>query len=71
MKKHKKFPGTKIPGIEEQHTWMKKYSVNSIELGQLCDQYPALERSWQQFKIVYELCKVENESNNKISELVG
>jgi hypothetical protein len=69
MRKHKKFPGTVIPDIEQQHTWIKQYSVNPIELGQLCDEFPALERSWQQFKIVYELCKVENETDRNFSKL--
>ncbi len=69
IRKHKKFLGTKVPGIDEQHNWMKTYSIDPIELGQMCEEYPSLERSWKQFKIVYELCKVENETDKHFSEL--
>ncbi len=76
IKKHHKRKGTPIPNInnlsiDQQHLWYNEFKIDSVELGLLCSQFPALKNSWKQFKTVYKMCKAEHENNRTISELVG
>lgn len=51
--------------IEKQHEFLLHYKIDSIELGELCEKYPGLKNSWEQFKIIFEMCKnKDNESIN-------
>jgi hypothetical protein len=34
-------------------------------LGRMCDQYPGLQKSWNEFKIVYELCRSQDDINRQ------
>lgn len=70
IKKHQKRKGTIIPNLDLQYEWLNEYHVDSVELGRLCYDYPALKKSWSHFKTVYQMCKVEHEANREVSELV-
>jgi hypothetical protein len=54
---HKKFDGVPIPDVDKQHKWITEYSIKPIELGMMCEKFPGLQKSWEQFKITYNLCK--------------
>jgi hypothetical protein len=56
---HKKFEGTPHPDVDKQHQWINEYSLKPIEIGALCEKFPGLQKSWEQFKIMYNLCKSE------------
>ena len=43
--------------MDEQHAWLKEYQVDRILLGSLCETNPALRKSWDQFKMMYDLCR--------------
>lgn len=45
--------------FEEQHECFLKYQINPVELGELIKKHPSLEKSWAQFKTVYNLVKKE------------
>jgi hypothetical protein len=47
---------------DRQHQWLTEYKIDPITMGKMCDKFPALAKSWSQFKIVYELCR--SEENN-------
>lgn len=46
--------------IDAQHKLYLDYNIKAVELGLMCQTYPALQKAWDQFKTVYELCKDEN-----------
>ena len=45
--------------IEKQHEYMIKYKIDPIEIGRLCECYPGLQKSWEQFSNTLNLCKVQ------------
>ena len=47
---------------DRQHEWVIEYKIDPIKMGEMCEKFPALAKSWSQFKIVYDLCK--SEENN-------
>ena len=47
---------------DQQHEWLMEYSINPIAMGKMCEKFPALAKSWSQFKMMYDLCK--SEENN-------
>jgi hypothetical protein len=49
--------------FDQQHQYYLEYNIKAVELGKMCNQYPALQKAWDQFKTVYELCKEENDEN--------
>ena len=74
IKKHTKKIGTSIPNldqlsIDQQYNWMNEYKIDTLELGMLCTEFPALKNSWNQFKTVYKMCKVEHEANEIVPKL--
>jgi hypothetical protein len=50
-------------GIDKQNFWFKQYRVDPIKVGRMCEKFPGLQNSWNQFKITYELCKSQDETN--------
>lgn len=46
--------------FDTQHRYYLEYNIKAVELGTMCEEYPALKKAWDQFKTVYELCKEEN-----------
>jgi len=46
--------------FDKQHQFYLEYNIQAVELGIMCNEFPALQKAWDQFKTVYELCKEEN-----------
>ena len=66
--KHRKLPyPTQVPGLDQQHQWYLEYNVDAINLGRMCEEFPGLKKSWEQFKIMYQLCKSKDETNKQNS----
>ena len=36
--------------FETQHKYYLDYNIKAVELGVMCNQYPALQKAWEQFK---------------------
>ena len=51
--------------LDRQTKWIRHYQIDALKLGRMCEEFPGLQKSWEQFKIVYELCKSENETNRQ------
>lgn len=64
--KHKKQMGTIHPDIDRQNRWFNEYRIDAIQLGRMCEEFPGLQKSWEQFKTVFTLCKSQDEINRKI-----
>jgi hypothetical protein len=47
--------------IDKQAGWMEAYRMDPIRLGRMCEKYPALQKSWNEFKLVYELCRSQDD----------
>ena len=47
--------------IDRQAKWMETYKMDPIRLGRMCEKFPALQKSWDDFKIVYELCRSQDD----------
>lgn len=52
--------------IEKQADWITTYKVDPIRLGRMCEKFPALQKSWNDFKIVYELCRSQDDIDRQI-----
>lgn len=46
--------------FDTQHKYYLEYNIKAVELGMMCNEFPALQKAWEQFKTVYELCKEDN-----------
>ncbi len=46
--------------FDTQNKYFLEYNIKAVELGVMCNEFPALKKAWDQFKTVYELCKEEN-----------
>jgi aryl carrier-like protein len=47
--------------VEKQADWLVTYKIDSIRLGRMCEKFPALQKSWSDFKMVYELCRSQDD----------
>jgi hypothetical protein len=52
--------------IDKQASWLEIYRLDPIRLGRMCEKYPALQKSWNEFKLVYELCRSQDEIDREI-----
>jgi hypothetical protein len=52
--------------LDKQHGWMTDYKIDPIRLGRMCEQYPALQNSWEQFKLMYELARSHDETDRQV-----
>lgn len=52
--------------LDKQSTWLEEYKLDPIRLGRMCEKFPALQKSWNEFKIVYELCRSQDDIDRKI-----
>jgi hypothetical protein len=43
--------------LDKQTGWLTEYKLDPITLGRMCEKYPTLQNSWNEFKLVYELCR--------------
>ena len=48
-------------GVEKQADWLVTYKIDPIRLGRMCEKFPALQKSWADFKMVYELCRSQDD----------
>lgn len=54
-------------GVEKQADWLVTYKIDPIQMGRMCEKYPALQKSWDEFKLVYDLCRSHHETDREIS----
>jgi hypothetical protein len=47
--------------IGKQADWMIQYKIDPIRLGRMCGKYPALQHSWEQFKLMYDIAKSQDD----------
>jgi hypothetical protein len=47
--------------FDTQNKFYLEYNIKAVELGVMCNKFPALKNAWDQFKTVYELCKEQDE----------
>ena len=47
--------------IDRQTQWLETYKIDPIRLGRMCEKFPALQKSWSDFKMVYELCRSQDD----------
>lgn len=53
--------------IDKQAKYLETYKIDPIKLGRMCDKFPGLQKSWEQFIIMYELCRSEDDINRQNS----
>jgi hypothetical protein len=63
--KHKKFEPSEFIDLDTQHEWAVQYRVDSLTLGRLCSEFPGLQKSWEQFIMMYELCRSQDDINRQ------
>lgn len=51
--------------LDTQYKWLKDYKIDPVQVGSMCEKYPALLVAWNQFKTTYEICD-SNETNRQI-----
>ena len=51
--------------VDRQHDWLKEYHVDAIRLGRMCEKFPALQKSWEDFKLIYEICRSQDDIDRK------
>lgn len=47
--------------IDKQAKYLETYKVDAIRLGRMCEKYPGLQNSWNEFKMMYELCRSQDD----------
>lgn len=47
--------------IDKQASYIEKYRIDAIRLGRMCDKFPALQKKWDEFKMIYELCRSQDD----------
>ena len=51
--------------LDKQHKWLTEYKLDPIRLGRMCEQFPGLQNSWNEFKMMYEICRSQDEIDRK------
>jgi hypothetical protein len=54
-------------GVEKQADWLVTYKIDPIKLGCMCEKYPALQTSWEQFKLVYDIARSQYDADRQNS----
>ncbi len=54
--------------IDKQAQWLENYKLDPIRLGRMCEKFPALAKSWNDFKLVYELCRSQDDIDRQSDE---
>ena len=44
--------------------------ISPDEIERMCEEYPALEKVWKNFKAVYDMCKQDYEGKKKAGEIL-
>lgn len=47
--------------VDNQHEWLMTYRVDAIRLGRMCEKFPALQKKWDEFKLIYEICRSQDD----------
>lgn len=52
--------------LDRQTGWMTEYKIDPIRLGRMCEKFPALQTSWEQFKLMYDLARSQDDIDRQI-----
>ena len=52
-------------GVEKQADWLVTYKIDPIKLGHMCEKYPALQTSWEQFKLMYDIARSQYDADRQ------
>ena len=52
--------------LDQQTKWLTEYKMDPIRLGRMCKKYPALQKSWEQFKLMYDLARSQDDIDRQI-----
>jgi uncharacterized protein YqfB (UPF0267 family) len=50
-------------------SWPEFNNINPDEVEKMCNEYPALEKVWRNFKSVYDMCKQDYQGKKEAGEL--
>lgn len=51
--------------LDKQAGWITTYKMDPIQLGRMCEKFPGLMKAWNEFKIIYELCRSQHDIDNE------
>ena len=43
--------------LDNQYEWFNRYKIDAIKMGEMCEKFPTLQKSWDEFKVIYDLCR--------------
>jgi hypothetical protein len=52
--------------LDQQTKWLTEYKIDPIKLGRMCEKYPALQHSWEQFKLMYDIARSHDETDRQV-----
>jgi hypothetical protein len=52
--------------LDKQHFWLIDYKIDPIRLGRMCEKYPALQISWEQFKLMYDIARSQDDIDRQV-----
>lgn len=52
--------------LDRQHGWLIEYKIDPIRLGRMCEKYPALQNSWEQFKLMYDIARSQDDIDRQV-----
>ena len=52
--------------LDKQTSWLTEYKLDPITVGRMCEKYPALQKSWNEFILVYQLCRSQDDIDREI-----
>ena len=52
--------------VDDQHDWLNQYRIDAIRMGRMCKKFPTLQKSWDEFKLMYELCRSHDDIDRQI-----
>ena len=52
--------------LDRQHGWLSNYKIDPIRLGRMCEKYPALQISWEQFKLMYDIARSQDDIDRQV-----
>jgi hypothetical protein len=59
-----------LDGITSDYRWAyENTKLDKLEIEKMCKEYPALEKTWRNFKSVYDMVKQDYEGKKKAGEL--
>jgi len=52
--------------LDRQTAWMTEYKIDPIRLGRMCEKFPALQTSWEQFKLMYDIARSQDDIDRQV-----